>query len=526
KMDSIESSDLERAEALTSTNTEPSQEMVHSSSLNGDISQLPATVIISSELVEDLLVQLMLRLNPLRSFIGSHLDQQQLLALCLHMSAATLETLRKVPGVSVDGNLPPPPCNTWKAAVLLQSSLMKRFGTSIQVRKQLVRKEPELLSFIPHHIIEAVLTTYKAESAVEPAPCQTPGDEELFSQFLPESVMEDMFEQHGSWIRHTKIFQRAFPRLTDQEVLEYQQRISEPRLSNRDVVWVDKKYFVADFYEEKTETDYSSLLRNLPTYDSGDHGLLSTPKESPKAPQLCLFQLMAGDCPAVGTDLLTDKALVKKSTIRCVLVELFKCRDRTSQTEGTSTNHSTRRTWPLKTTWWSISCSLVACKRRQRKAKKYGKNRVFLQKLKRLEDPKQELKLSREVCWPLKDKLYKALPNTWLSREGLMEDVQIALLACSLIAAEIINCLKPTVRFAANTKPGDETPYSLNIPIPREGKEAERDLTKLELRLQEQRARAREEVFSAEIVIEPQEPTKKKNKFFSWLSKLVRRRRT
>ncbi|KAI3367440.1 hypothetical protein L3Q82_026294, partial [Scortum barcoo] len=453
KMDFIESSDLERAEAPTSTSTEPSQEMVHSSSYNGDISQLPATVIISSELVEDLLIQLMLRLNPLRSFIGSHLDQQQLLALCLHMSAATLETLRKVPGVSVDGNLPPPPCNTWKVAVLLQSSLMKRFGTSIQVRKQLVRKEPELLSFIPHHIIEAVLTTYKAESAVEPTPCQTPGEEELFSQFLPESVMEDMFEQHGSWMRHTKIFQRAFPRLTDQEVLEYQQRISEPRLSNRDVVWVDKKYFVADFYEEKTETDYSSLLRNLPTYDSGDHGLLSSPKESLKAPQLCLYQLMAGNFykPQHEKNLAFENDMVEH--IHLLL---------------------------------------------QKEAKKYGKNRVFLQNLKRLEDPKEELKLSREVCWPLKDTLYEALPNTWLSREGLMEDVH---------------------RLPSNTKTGDETPYSLNIPIPREEKEAERELTQLELRLQEQRARAREEVFSAEIVMEPLKTTKK-NKFFSWLSKL------
>ncbi|KAI3356722.1 hypothetical protein L3Q82_003400 [Scortum barcoo] len=158
----------------------------------------------------------------------------------------------------------------------------------------------------------------QAESAVEPTPCQRPGDEELFSQFLTESVMEDMFEQHGSWIRHTKIFQRAFPRLTDQEVLEYQQ---------------------------------CSLLRNLPTYDSGDHGLLSSPKESLKAPQLCLYQLT--------TVLLWEQT--------------------------------------------------------------------------------------------------------------------------------------------SNTKPGDETPFSLNIPIPREEKEAERELTQLELRRQEQRAEAREEDFSAEI---------------------------
>ncbi|KAI3361948.1 hypothetical protein L3Q82_012295 [Scortum barcoo] len=291
-MDSIESSDLERAEAQTSTSTEPSQELV--SSPKEDISQLPATVTISSELVEDLLRPADAETQP------------------------TEELHWFTPGpATTAGTLPAHECSNFRDP-----------EAKSQVRKQLVRKEPELLSFIPHHIVEAVLTTYKAESAAEPTPCQTPGDEELFSQFLPESVMEDMFEQHGSWIRHTKIFQRAFPRLTDQEVLEYQQRISEPRLSNRDVVWVDKKYFVADFYEEKTETDYSSLLRNLPTYDSGDHGLLSSPKESLKAPQLCLYQLMAGDCPAVGTDVFTDKALVKKSTIRCVLVELFKCRDK------------------------------------------------------------------------------------------------------------------------------------------------------------------------------------------------------
>lgn len=204
-MDFSASFKLERAEAQTCTSTEPSQ--VHSSSLKDNISQLPlpATATVSSDLVEDLAVQLMLRLNPLRSSIGAHLDQQQLLRLCLRISAITLETMRKVPGVSVDENLPAPPCNTWKAAVLLQSSLMKRFGTSIQVRKQLLRKDPALLGIVPHYIIKAVLATHKAQSADESTPTQTPSDEEslLFSQFLPESAKEEMFEQHGSWILQT-----------------------------------------------------------------------------------------------------------------------------------------------------------------------------------------------------------------------------------------------------------------------------------------------------------------------------------
>ncbi len=373
-----------------------------------------------------------------------------------------------------------------------------------------------------------VIVILKAESAVESTPCQTPSDEELFSQFLPESVKEDMFEQHGSWIRHTKVFQRAFPRITDEDVLEYQRRISEPRLSNRDVVWVDKKYFVADFYEEvKTAPDRSSLLQNPVTYDNGDHGLISSTEakqygvESLKVPQLCPLQLISGDCDAVKADLITDRALVKESTIRSVLVELFKGRDKNFYKPQQQKNL-------VFESQMVEHIHLLL----QKEAKKYGKNRIFLQNLKRLEEPKQEMKLSREVCQPLKVTLYQALPNTWLSREGLMEDVKIALLACSLIATEIIKYLKPTVSFAADTKPGDETPYSINIPIAREEKEAKRELTRLELRLQEERAQAREEVFFSEIITEPltaaepeEKPKMKRNKFFSWLSKLLRGRK-
>lgn len=150
----------------------------------------------------------------------------------------------------------------------------------------------------------------------------------------------------------------------------------------------------------------------------------------------------------------------------------------------------------------------------KKETEKYSKNRIFLRNLKRLEDPKQEVKLSKELCCPLKVILREALPNTVLTREGLMEDA--ALLACYLIATEILNHLKPTVSFTKGTKCGDLSPYSVNIPIKREVTETERELTQLELHLQEERARAREELYAETVPVAiPEE--KPKNQLFSLL---------
>lgn len=66
-----------------------------------------------------------------------------------------------------------------------------------------------------------------------------------------------------------------------------------------------------------------------------------------------------------------------------------------------------------------------------------------------------------------------------------------------------------------DTKPGDETPKSTDIPV-------QRELPQLELRLQE-REQNREEVFSAEFVTEPEE---KDNELFSGLFKLPTWRKT
>ncbi|KAM3859919.1 plasminogen activator, urokinase b [Diretmus argenteus] len=72
------------------------------------------------------------------------------------------------------------------------------------------------------------------------------------------------------------------------------------------------------------------------------------------------------------------------------------------------------------------------------------------------------------------------------------------LLACSLMATEVLKHLKPTVRFAAGAKSGDDDPYCVNIPLKREQREPERPLTLLELRLLKERQESREESWTTE----------------------------
>lgn len=95
----------------------------------------------------------------------------------------------------------------------------------------------------------------------------------------------------------------------------------------------------------------------------------------------------------------------------------------------------------------------------QKEAEKYSKNSVFLQNLKCLQDQKREVKLNQELYHPLKVALVEVLPNTMLTREPLIEDVQAALVACNLIPH------RSYCELYVGTKPGDETPYSINIPI-------------------------------------------------------------
>ena len=75
-----------------------------------------------------------------------------------------------------------------------------------------------------------------------------------------------------------------------------------------------------------------------------------------------------------------------------------------------------------------------------------------------------------------------------------MQDPQVALLACSLVAREVLNHIKPSVSFSAEVQGRDNTPYSINVPVrkPEEGDE-ERALTLLEERLHKENNASREE---------------------------------
>lgn len=129
----------------------------------------------------------------------------------------------------------------------------------------------------------------------------------------------------------------------------------------------------------------------------------------------------------------------------------------------------------------------------QKKAIKYRNNQVFLRTLEQLSNPMYRFQLAQELSSPLKEALNQTLPHVLLSRAGLMEDAQIALFACNFIATELFNHLKSRVKFAEGSKSGDDTPYSVNIPVKREQEETDRLLTTLELRLQKERKESREE---------------------------------
>ena len=106
----------------------------------------------------------------------------------------------------------------------------------------------------------------------------------------------------------------------------------------------------------------------------------------------------------------------------------------------------------------------------------------------------QQVKLAVELRRPLRQKLNVALPNMWLTREGLMQDPQVALLACSLVAKEVLNHIRPAVSFSKEVQGGDNTPYNINVPVRKltEGDEG-RPLTLLEERLLKENKASREE---------------------------------
>jgi len=225
---------------------------------------LPPKFLISRELVEDFLVSFLLKLHPLNGRGVKQLSQQELLAMTIRMTAVTLATLERVPGVSVDQKLPAPLCNMRRTVLQLQSVMVEKFGTVIKVKKLVGLKDPAVLTAVPQCVMEGVLRLYQSLDEAGPAGVPVPCGEtakaveeamkdKLFSQHLPEALKKTLFQQYGTWIRHTATFQQAFPKMTDQDVMDYRCKVLKPRLSNRDVVWVEHRYLVCDEKEEEEE---------------------------------------------------------------------------------------------------------------------------------------------------------------------------------------------------------------------------------------------------------------------------------
>ena len=148
----------------------------------------------------------------------------------------------------------------------LQSDMVEKFGTVIKVKKRVGLKDPAVLTAVPQCVMEGVLRLYQSLDEAGPAGVPVPCGEtakaveeamkdKLFSQHLPEALKKTLFQQYGTWIRHTATFQQAFPKMTDQDVMDYRCKVLKPRLSNRDVVWLEHRYLVCDEEEEEEEEE-------------------------------------------------------------------------------------------------------------------------------------------------------------------------------------------------------------------------------------------------------------------------------
>ena len=94
----------------------------------------------------------------------------------------------------------------------------------------------------------------------------------LFRQTLPETGRDPIFQEFGTWIRHTKIYRKALPEMSDDVIADYLHMVIQ-RCSSY-TTWVNSKYFVGDDYEEVTSpVDNVSLASNAFVVDGSDEAL-------------------------------------------------------------------------------------------------------------------------------------------------------------------------------------------------------------------------------------------------------------
>ncbi|CAL8346368.1 unnamed protein product [Lota lota] len=374
---------------------------------------------VSSDLVDDLLVQLMLRLHPLNGEGYRQLNQQTLLTVTLKMSCLILATVRKMPGITVDTSLPCPGWDIRRLAMLVQCSLIKSFGTPLQ--------GPNMLYSILWEVVEALLAQYHSVSPEETSiPTQAPRveqemEERLLSQTLPEQVREQLYLRFGKWVQHSKLLCRALPSMstTEQNLRGGDPPVNINTLGDNPVT-LDGSL---DALQKEHPDSHSCCDQSM--VENSSCGPVVTGDLLPPA-----AQPVDRDSDSVST---TDMVLIQRSTVGLIVAQLFRGRDQMS-----SQSHILRYRAFQKLVVQEVHLLL------QKEATMYQNNHGFQQTLERLMDPKQ------------KERLKEAFPGMCLSREGLMEDPQNTLLACALIATEAFDYLKTSVSFPDDVKEAEE----------------------------------------------------------------------
>ncbi|XP_056456844.1 uncharacterized protein LOC130390754 isoform X1 [Gadus chalcogrammus] len=338
------------------------------------------------------------------------------------MSCFILATLRNMPGITVDTSLPCPCWDIRRLAMLVHCGLTKFLGSSLQ--------GPNVLVSILWEVVEALLARYHSDRPEESSiPTQDPRvmqeeqemEEELLSQRLPEQLREQLYGTFGTWVQHGKLFGRALPPMSTAE--QDLRGGGAAALSNTladDPVALDPSLDAP----QKEQPDSHSRC-DPSVMENSSCGPVTGDLLPPAA------QPENGESNSVST---TDPVVIQRSTVGFIVAQLFRGRDQMS-----SPSHIDRYRAFQNLVVREVHLLL------QEKATMNQDNPGFERTLERLKDPLQEEKLGLQLRWVLEDRLREALPGVCLSRDGLMKDPPNTLLACSLIATEVLDHLKTSV---------------------------------------------------------------------------------
>ncbi|XP_045062238.1 uncharacterized protein LOC121532984 [Coregonus clupeaformis] len=386
----------------------------------------------------------------------------------------------------------------------MQSAMIHQFGTTIKIKKLVAMKDPVIISTIPSAICEGILMVYKGISDTYPLQvlgpqrpiarsCEEAMESKLFAVALPEDLRKTIYNHYGSQVGKLALFQKAFP-LNDHIKLEYIHRVSLPRSSNRDAVWIDPKYFVGDD-DEEVVTSSNTVPVNPLTLDVSQAAFLkqfpqtdvfeSTTKDCGKPVQDQARRRQRGtnkDCGKPVQDQaqkeaernkpkVTNLDIVPVSLVRKVFDSVFPDSCTIKQQYGS---------WedvPLCNDMVEHIDIQV-----QKEALKYQNQRLFLRTLKKLNDePDKMATFLEDVSLSIRSKYFRTFREWPLVKAQLYPDIR-SLLVCDIMVREIMAQLRPTLTFAKDTNKGDDRPYCINIPVKRETSCPDNtDKTKLEL---------------------------------------------